>query len=123
MERVNMRKSKRHDKMLKEHKDREEVDKIVENGEMTEEEALEINLKATLKSFERLIDEFETADPEVQRRLQDRSSVFRVLDADGRREMRRRLASELAQVEGIAARLAKREGAKPSSTPLCSRFD
>lgn len=102
--------------MLKEHKDREEVDERVENGEMTEEEALEINLKATLKSFERLIDEFEAADPEVQRRLQDRSSVFRVLDADGRREMRRRLASELAQVEGIAARLAKREGAKPSST-------
>ena len=63
VERVNMWKSKRHDKMLKAHRDREEVDERVENGEMTEEEALEINLKATLKSFERLIDEFEAADP------------------------------------------------------------
>ena len=109
-----MRKGKRHDKMLKEHRDREEVDERVENGEMTEEEALEINLKATLKSFERLIDEFEAADPEVQRRLQDRSSMFRVLDVAGRREMRRRLAYELAQVEGIAARLAKGTGTNPN---------
>jgi hypothetical protein len=111
-----MRKSKRHNKMLKEHRDREEVDERVENGEMTEEEALEINLKATLKSFELLIDEFEAADAEVQRRLQEHSHMFRRLDEPGRREMRRRLASELAQVEGIAARLAKRQGAKPSST-------
>ena len=99
-----MKESKRYENMLKEQK---EVDKRVENGDLTEEEALEINLKATLKSFERLIDDFEAADPEVQRQLQNRSSAFRVLDVAGRREMRRRLASELAQVEGIAARLAK----------------
>ncbi|HYY29279.1 MAG TPA: hypothetical protein VE860_15105 [Chthoniobacterales bacterium] len=102
-----MKESKRYENMLKEQKEREEVDKRVENGDLTEEEALEINLKATLKSFERLIDDFEAVDPEVQRQLQSRSSAFRVLDVAGRREMRRRLASELAQVEGIAARLAK----------------
>ena len=110
-----MRKSKRYDKLLKEGRDREAVDEKVEKGEMTEEEALEINLKATLKSFERLIDEFEAASSEVQRALQDRSSMFRRLDEPGRREMRRRLAYELAQVEGIAARLTKRKGTKPSS--------
>lgn len=113
---MNMRKSKRHDELLKEHRDRKEVDAKVEKGEMTEEEALEINLKSTLKSFERLIDELEAADLEVQRRLQEESSVFRTLDEAGRREMRRRLAFELAQVEGIAARLANKKGTKPSST-------
>jgi hypothetical protein len=46
-----MKETNRHDEMLKVQRDREEADQKIKKGDMTEEEALEINLKANPEEF------------------------------------------------------------------------
>jgi hypothetical protein len=91
------------EEMMSKQAAQEEIEEKVKKGEMTEEEALEINLKATLKSFGNLLDMFE-AYPETER-----GKEIMGFDKSKLPEMRMKLAAQLKKVDGLGARLLKRK--------------
>jgi hypothetical protein len=80
----------------------EELDRQVESGEITEEAALEIRVKATITKFESLLDAVE-ANPEIAK------LVSQGFDESKLPEMRKSLTNLRAKVEGLGARLLEKK--------------
>jgi hypothetical protein len=75
----------------------------------SEEKALYLQFRDTLRSLEDLIDHFEETAPEIQRKLQDAHPILQSWDEAGRQDLRTRLAAMIRSVEWLAEALAPDE--------------
>jgi hypothetical protein len=68
----------------------------------SDERALYLQFRDTLRSLMALIDHFERMTPEIQRELQETYPILETWDEPGRQDLRMKLEAMIEDLEGLA---------------------